>query len=1256
MTVLRSLFLLLIATNISLVKGDDFFEIGSPFFHTVAGMETLDSSVITALHQDKEGYIWIGTQEGLLRYDGYQFKVFQHDPENSSSIAGNYVRTIWQTPDDRIWIGTMSNGVSIIDIATNKVIRMSANVDSAKHRLSHNQVRAIFGDDNGRVFIATNNGLNYYDPSRDQVELIEFIDGCDAAYQDKRTRSVLIDSRDSLWLGTTKGLCHIESPSSIGEGTRITGKEYVELNGQNASVLLESRSGDIWVGTTSHGVAKINVSTQQIQRIPQDPSEDGALSHSWAKAITEFEDGTIWIATYGGGINVVDPLQVKVKKVIRHAPAIKSGIISNVVSSFLVDSSGLLWIGYWGGGINTYNFLNQAISILQRYPGRPNQLTSSNITAVSEISNGKLWVGTVNGVVNVIAPKMGVVEHINLSQLIENESVKRTIRVIREFQPGKIWIGTNEGLFHYDLVTGQVLYFDSNDGLPNKQIRTLVKEENLLWIGTDSGVAKMNLDNNYQIEAYAPQYRHLVYELAISPNQDIWVGTTEGLFVIPKNSTDMKRISDDDLTAVNLGNVVVQDLLFSGDKTLWVATTSGLKRMAKWQDDVAVFESINERVGLGNKDLGGNLIQDLAGNIWTSEYKINPNNWQVLNLKKAYGFHLGNAKVGGSTMTKDGLILQSSRLGLLMIRPDRLVLSDYQPHVVITDLEVNNKTISDFETGLTLQPDNKRLSVTFSALDYTYPNLNQYKYKLDGYDEDWMSVAAFERKATYSRLPPGEYRLNIRATNSFGKWSQSEISLPIRQIPHWYETWWFKVGIILTVFLISNGIYRLRIQYLKQQKIQLNEIIKSRTKNIESLGKTGQEITSSLNLEDIFESVYVHIAESMDAYVFLIGIVDKDAHQINVEFYSENDQRCPPISFDLDDTSRPAVVCVSQKQEIITQNLAQLNECVGGIKDPVSGHQTESVVYLPLVVKDEVVGCLSIQSMQQNAYDSNHLFMLRTIASYTAIAIENGVAMRQLRETQAQLVESEKVASLGRLVSGVAHELNTPVGIAITSVSSLGELATQVKEDIKNNKLTKSGITKFVDSSIEIDRLLQKNLGRCANLIKNFKSISADQMTSSPSALTLKSYIQKIVDSHKGRLEEAAINCSITGDDATIFVDAGLVGQVFGNLIDNTIYHAFLEQTDKQVNIAITEQNNNVTIVFADNGVGMDEEQKACIFDPFYTTARNKGLHGLGLNIVYTIIANKLNGSITVMSEKNQGTSFEMVIPTSQTESEGSIH
>lgn len=1262
MTALKKLLLILVITHASFVKSDDFFDLGSPYFHSVDAMESLGTGTVTSMIQDQDGYIWLGTQKGLARFDGYQFKVFKHEPENPNSIAGNYIRTIWQTPDAKLWVGTFYNGLSIIDLSTGKITNVAMQSESNNHSLSDNQVRALYGDEQGNVYIGTNNGLDYYNASTKEFAQIDVINGCETTYADKKARSLFIDSTHSLWLGTNNGVCRIEKPAEKLSDSKFVGTEYAEFFNETVYELFEANNGDIWIGTIMAGAAKIDVSTQSVHWVPLGEAEEGALNHGWVQGFTQFDNGELWVGTYGGGINVVDPLQMRVTKVFRNSLIDQASINADVISTFLVDTSGLLWIGLWGGGINTYSHLNHAFSFLQSNPLLTNQLSSSHISAVSELSNGQLWAGTVNGVINIIEPAIGVTSQIHIGDMLNEPTFKSMIRVIREFEPGKIWIGTNEGLFHFDHNSQEMQVYNKSDGLENSRIHSLAQFGSVLWIGSGSGVARFDLNSDEDIVPINPKPSQLVYALEVSDTGDIWAATSEGLFVIPKDSTEMIEISENNQSAVNLEIGVIRDLLFDRDGQLWVASSDGLKRMIDWRAGIATFESVSEKVGLGSKNLGSNLNQDAKGNIWTQSYKINPDTWTAEKLKREYGFHLGGSSIGADAITKKGVIIQSGRQGMLMMKPEHVYFSDFHAPVVITDIEINGKSNISNEEVITLSPQTKRFSVTFSSLDYAYPELNQYQYKLEGYDEDWHSASVTERKATYSRLPPGEYVLKVRATNSFGKWSESDINQPIHQVPHWYETWWFKIALFLAVLLFINAIYRLRIKYLKEQKAQLNTLVQSRTKNIESLGKTGQEITASLNLEDIFESVYQHVSESMDAYVFVLGVLDEDKRKINIEFYCEDNQRCPPFSFDMDDTSRPAVECVKHKREIITKNLNQLTEYLGEIKAPVSGSMTESLVYIPLVVKDDAVGCLSVQSMQKNAYDFNHLYMLRTIASYTAIAIENAMAMRQLKsamnrlqETQQQLVESEKVASLGRLVSGVAHELNTPVGIAITSVSSLGELATQVKEDIEKNKLTKSGITKFVSSSIEIDRLLQKNLGRCANLIKNFKSISADQMTSSPSELTLQSYIQKIVDAHNVRLEEAGISCTVEGDNVTVFVDAGLVGQVVGNLIDNAIHHAFHESalTDKRVHIKVEDSESHVSVLFSDNGVGMDEEQKASIFDPFYTTARNRGLHGLGLNIVHTIIVTKLNGSITVTSEKDQGTSFEMMIPKSSQDSAG---
>ncbi len=250
-----------------------------------------------------------------------------------------------------------------------------------------------------------------------------------------------------------------------------------------------------------------------------------------------------------------------------------------------------------------------------------------------------------------------------------------------------------------------------------------------------------------------------------------------------------------------------------------------------------------------------------------------------------------------------------------------------------------------------------------------------------------------------------------------------------------------------------------------------------------------------------------------------------------------------------------------------------------------------------------------------------------------------------LKTAQQQLIETEKLASLGQLVAGVAHEINTPLGIVVTSSSIVGEEASSFLKKMHGNALKKSEMQRFLESLMETDLLIQNNLDKCVKLIQNFKQVSADQIVAENRDICLRDYIDEIMGTLSVFMERNDISWSLTGDNPTLNLDPGLLSQVINNLVNNAINHAFEGVPEPRILINIASSTGHHEIEFKDNGVGMDDQVKKKIFEPFFTTRRGNGGTGLGMNIVYNLITSKLHGSISVESAPNQGTTIKLVLP-----------
>ena len=333
----------------------------------------------------------------------------------------------------------------------------------------------------------------------------------------------------------------------------------------------------------------------------------------------------------------------------------------------------------------------------------------------------------------------------------------------------------------------------------------------------------------------------------------------------------------------------------------------------------------------------------------------------------------------------------------------------------------------------------------------------------------------------------------------------------------------------------------------------------------------------------------------------------------------------------------------------------------------------ESILYLPLTTKHEVIGVITVQSFQKNAYTDYHVNILRNIAVYTAIALENADALQQienqnyeihekneeleqqkeelqitlenLKQAQKQLVESEKMASLGSLVAGISHEINTPVGVSIAASTTLLNKSKQLEKLLENKDITYSKLEKYISSAIQASDLIYTNLERTGELVKSFKQISVDQSSEDKRLFFLKEYFEDVIRSLRPKLKNRPVNVNIICDE-NIEIDSypGVFAQIITNLVLNSLTHAFKIDEKGEINISATTDNNKLKIEYSDNGIGISKDVLPRIFDPFYTTNKQKGT-GLGLNIVYNLVTQKLNGIIKCTSQINKGVLFTIVKP-----------
>jgi signal transduction histidine kinase/ligand-binding sensor domain-containing protein len=1256
-------------------------------FESIGDLESIPEGVVTALAQDARGLIWIGTQKGLIRYDGYRFRRFIHNANDPGSLAGDYVYALWAARDGRLWVGTNSDGISIFDPASERFEH--ARHDPARAgSLGAGRISALLGDAAGGVWIATDQGLDYLPKPAPQpgsqpgtlpgtlpAKARQFIHYRHQTNQpgsllDDHVHSLLFDRNGILWVGTSTGLQRMHR----------AGKGFEAIaTGIDVRSLFQAQDGKIWLGTRQHGAAWLGDNNTP-HWLPRQTGNSGLpLSNAWVNGFAQVQADQLWLATDGGGINIVAASDGQVLQHLRHDPTLSTGLALDSVVPMLLDRSGLLWVGTWGGGLQRMNPHNKMVRMLRRSQVLPSGLSHSNIRSILELANGQILFGSEGNGIDIFDRRHGRVGGYRADG--PSALPDASINSLLQTADGSLWAGTQQvGVIR--LAPGSS-HWQTMAGVQGQQINSLFQSrDGSIWAATTTGVARyqMHSDRFVSVPDHTGQpMQSRVLSLLEDSLGRIWAGSGHGLWVLNSGSRGFYPIHPEPERADSLCSDFIGGLLLDSQQRLWVATDKGLQRLAEFDGKVARFEHVSPNQGQARHSMGENIMQDQHGKIWSDIAIIDPLGMKMHALTKADGIDVGASAAGAYTKTRDGLLLFGGTQGVAIIDPGLFQVWNDTPPVVVTELQINGKPVAPGELGLpasqaqphahapaqgqghgqgqaaslTLSPAQRNFTLEFSALDYSEPKKNRYQYRLLGYERDWIDTDYEHRRAAYGNLWPGEYTLQIRGSNRVGQWSSHVLSIPLRVLPAFWQTWWFLLLALLVIGSAGYGGYRWRTQ-------RLQALIAARTADILYLGEIGQELTSTLDTEQAFERVWQQVRARLDTGVFLIGIYDPHADQIVYVYEIENNQRQPVTRQDMSESDRPAVWCIRERRELITDCNADLLNYVSTILPPSTGRSMETLVYLPLILQQQVIGCLSVQSLRQNAYDKGQLKFLRMLANYAAIALANSTAHgalthahQRLKETQQQMVLQEKMAGLGTLTAGVAHEINNPTNfvhvaaqIQALDIAEFQQFVSQLIEPDADPEIMPAFARRFskLNENINIMLLGTERIKHIVRDLRAFsrldeggrKSVHLSECLNSTLNLVRTSWLEQ-VEFHTDFKDDPEIECW-----------PALLNQVFMNLLINGC-QAIAEKPGAgrgQLGLILqfSPDQTNIEVRFQDNGIGMDYAIQARILEPFFTTKEVGCGTGLGLSIAFGIVQ-KHGGTLSFSSSPGVGSEFVVSLP-----------
>jgi diguanylate cyclase (GGDEF)-like protein len=861
--------------------------LATPLFTHLRRPEELPS-IAMAIAQDKSGMIWIGTQSGLVRWDGYRPRLFLHDPDDGRSLPTNVITGLLVDEQGTLFVATVAGIVARYDPLTERFTSLPVTKSGT------GLYPGFVGDGAGGLWLGDTNGLSYLAAGAGAWR------DADLPAQAK-VSSLLLGRDGTLWVGSNHGLLR---RSAGADGFSTVGLEMTDAAAAAANItaLYQAPDGAVWFGTNDGRVGAL-AGDGSIKRAQMPPTGNTIRS------MVEVRPGVLCVGTRGGGLVFLDRASGKMLQHVRFDPLRPSGLASDDIYSLFVDRSGGQWIGHARGAdytIGSGAFLTLMPSVKDR-----SAISGSNAFAVVPRADGKVWIGTENGGADLLDPLTGRL----MSLARQPEVVERALPASRvlNFAPsteGRTWVATGQGLFESD--GENVRRFAP---LADSQVNALLSEDDRLWIGLENrGLARLDLSDrrvvSYQRGPADPLgiSDNAVRDILRDPKHGLWVGTVHGLNLFDEESGHFHRFMHDAADPDSLPADYVVTLLLDRRHRLWVGMLGGGIAILEPSPGSSAGQALTEAgaggaprhfhhlslaEGLPNDNVS-KLLEDGDGRIWASTdhgvVMIDPSSLAIRAFDLADGVALNSHWVHSGGRTADGTLLFGGNGGVTVVHPDRLSNWTHQPSVAVTQPSVVVTAIRVGGHGIPttgpviLPPGEHSLQVEFAALDYSAPDRNRYAYRLVGFDDDWIATDAAHRLAAYTNLPPSRYKLLVRGSNRNGQWIDPPTELAMTVLPAWYQTLWFKIICGAVGIAAVAALVQIRTAFLRRRQRDLEALIAERTADLERISVTDQ-LTGLFNRRKLDETLLQEMERGKRyGQTFSIVIADVD------KFKSVNDR------------------------------------------------------------------------------------------------------------------------------------------------------------------------------------------------------------------------------------------------------------------------------------------------------------------------------------------------------------------------------
>ena len=887
----RVLVILLAILSLATGYGARATEARPLFLENFTARSGLPETDVTTIFQDSQGFIWIGLQDGLVRYDGQSFTTYVHARDERNSLPDDFVTGIAEGLQGNLWVTTKDGGLARWNRAKNDftVYRHS----SVNHySIASNELRTVLIGPGDEVIIGTSNaGLDIFNRMTGRFEHFVYSASNPHSLSSNSVFSLLLDNQGNLWVGTADGLDELKKGQHEFQRFLHIPGNPTSLSANTVLQIIQSANGNYWVGTQNGGLDVLNQKGKVIRIFKHEPGHSHSLSSNDVRAILEDRAQRIWVGTING-LDLLDR-QTGTFRIYRHSTKERNSLPGSYITSLYQDTTGSLWIGMNGAGLSRWNPQGWRF---RNY--RPAWLSGKQSTAFADGARGQLWVGSIKGLYRF---DYHTGKATSFSTLIgrPGELVDQPIMSLL-YSKGTLWIGTfDEGLKRLSrngsvVSIGEKLH--SHHGLSAKGVMSMLRARgNRLWLGTfGGGLNVLNLRTDivhqlpYGIAQSGSVSSPIISALAQAPNGDLWIGTINGgLDLAHPNGTVIRVFKHvrSDLHSLPSDNIYA--LAVDNKKRVWAATSDGLALVvgsASSPRSIS-FKTFSRAQGLSSTSLFA-VVPQADGNLWLSGTNglmlFDPKTGVVKTYHKQDGLSIENFNQGAYLALRDGLICFGGNGGFTLFNPSRVIAAhEYPPRLVLTGVKLLGEPASGIPDPwliktLNLNYQDTIVSLDFGVLAFTFPRANRLSYRISGITNKWITLPA-DQRIVLTNLNPGKHTLEVRGENSASIWSKT-LRLRINMSPPpWESAWAYAIYLFVLFAIVAYLLNKYRLEQSRQarERERLEAMVMARTRE---LTEANQQLHEAIKVKsDFLDRMSHELRTPINGVVGMAEILDRSS-------------------------------------------------------------------------------------------------------------------------------------------------------------------------------------------------------------------------------------------------------------------------------------------------------------------------------------------------------------------------------------------